>query len=89
MHTKAEYLRKYDIIATLESPDSSIIVHYQNFGSISKAKKHTRLLQAGNKIGRVRAVNRFPKQPAAQEVKKDTDNNLRNALMKILEEDFS
>ena len=64
MHTKAEYLRKYDIIATLESPDSNIIVHYQNFGSISKAKKHSRFLQAGNRIGRVRIVDRFPKQPA-------------------------
>ena len=66
---KTEFVGKFDIIATLDPENPKLALKFQNFGSINKAKKEVRKLQAGNKVGRVRVVQKLPPLYKPQEIK--------------------
>ena len=60
MRIEPRFLRKKNTIMEL-SEEGDDIGKIEVFKSINLAKKKVRSLQAGNKIGFVRVVDRFPK----------------------------
>lgn len=65
MNLTPKHLRKKNIILNLdEAGDDTGQVEV--FKSINLAKKKVRTLQAGNKVGMVRVVDRFPKTSTKQ-----------------------
>ena len=60
MRIEPRFLRKKNTIMEL-SEEGDDIGKIEVFKSINLAKKKVRSLQAGNKIGLVRVVDRFPK----------------------------
>lgn len=60
MRIEPRFLRKKNTIMEL-SEEGDDIGKIEVFKSINQAKKKVRSLQAGNKIGLVRVVDRFPK----------------------------
>lgn len=65
MKINVEFLRKKNTLMTL-SPEGDDIGQVEVFKSINQCKKKVRGLQAGNQVGRVRVVDRFPKTHVKQ-----------------------